>query len=100
MKLLIKFSDNYADEFDVDGFRVMTSEEWEEYQAFVKGIAWPQAFYFGTNEGIEYDTADDLLRNYTVEEISDEQAEFLQANLIPNSWAYGTWLGPHPDDAE
>ncbi len=98
MKILIKFNDNYADEFDVDGFRVYTQEEWDEFKAFASSIPWPQAFYFGTNEGIEYTSAEALFKQYEVIEITDEQGDFLIAQF--GSHGFGTLLGPDREEAE
>lgn len=56
---LVKWADNWADEMDLDGFKLMTNEE---YDAYIAG--WKKAFEYkgsytmcvGTNEDIEYDS--------------------------------------------
>lgn len=37
-QLLINFNANYADEFDIEGFIVMTEKAWEEHKAFAKSL--------------------------------------------------------------
>ncbi len=99
-RLLVTFSSNYADEFDVDGFMVMSPEEWEahkelaarkfeefdklpkdhygrtitEYGGCTDGIE----VYFGTNEQMIYETLDCYLRSFHTTELSDEEYAVLE----------------------
>ncbi|ACH62027.1 hypothetical protein MYRNA_19 [Mycobacterium phage Myrna] len=72
MPALITFSRDWADEFNVDGFKVVdTMSEAAEYkQHFAK----PRTYYFGTNEGWEDEILDESI---VVWEISDEEAATL-----------------------
>jgi len=94
--LLVTFSDDYADEFDVNGMKLFTNEEWDAYCKFAREkVVWGQGLYFGTNEGIEYDSAEDYLRCFDAKEISDEEAETIK-KLIPRAaseYGYGLFLG-------
>lgn len=76
-KLLVKFSADYADEFQVSGFTVMEKADWESYKKRAEVGEWPQSQYFGTNEGIEWQSAEDHLGDFDTVEITDEQAVFL-----------------------
>lgn len=93
--LLIKYHNNYADEFDVNGFIVMSKEDWETHikeaeEIFKKqpvketfrgsGDPRPKAIeiYFGSNESIEYRDFKDYLSSFKVTEITDQEAGFFQ----------------------
>jgi hypothetical protein len=66
-KVLIKFNDNYADEFDVSGFKVMTYDDWVEIEKdllkseYLKG---PFETYFGSNEALLFNNAEDFLSRF------------------------------------
>ena len=106
MPVLIKFSRDWADEFQAEGFRVVDSpEEADE----VKRV-WSKArtFFFGTNEGWEAEhqtgkgyihgpTYGVLANAMTFEPITDEEAESLRRlfgltngissfGIIPTYW--------------
>lgn len=79
--LLVEFNDNWADEFDVEGWFVAEEEVWEKFiQALYDS---PQKLdsgfelYFGTNEGIEYRNIKEYLKHFSVRTITDEQAKVL-----------------------
>jgi len=59
--LLIKYSDNYSDEFDVEGFKVMTQDEWKAFREQVQYGLYPYDYYIGTNELIQYADSQRLL---------------------------------------
>lgn len=73
--LLVKYSDNYADEFDAEGFQVFTKEDWKEWKSKIrfKNIR----VNFGTNESNEYGTDSEFLDCLEVKEITAEQAKVL-----------------------
>ncbi len=72
--LLIKFRDNWADEFDVSGWFVSSEEVWDAFKAQPFE---PTEIYFGTNEGIEYESKSDYLSHFKTTSISDSDAEVL-----------------------
>ena len=53
--VLVRYNDNYADEFDVDGWRVFNAEEYAEFKT-----SFPRNFTvgIGTNESIDYSEKD------------------------------------------
>ena len=72
--LLIKFKDNWADEFDISGWFVSSEETWDAFKA---QDFEPREIYFGTNEGIEYESKADYLSRFKTKAISDSDAEVL-----------------------
>lgn len=108
-QLLIKFSTNYADEFDIEGFIVWTEEKWEAHKAKVKGFfddladtplpdpgGRPNSYanrqarsievYFGTNESIFYNDYNHYLGCFEVIELSkqgyDSLKELFNRNVV------------------
>lgn len=99
-KLLVKFDSNYADEFDVAGFMVMTETQWEHHKVdaakcFEQFEKLPQdkygrrigkyggatdgiEVYFGTNEQMIYETLESYLDQFSVSEVSDSEIAVLE----------------------
>lgn len=75
-KIFVRFSDDYADEFDAEGFTIFdTIEEWNK---IVEGM--PEECIeasFGTNEYVSYDSKEDYLSAFVVKEITDDEAKFI-----------------------
>lgn len=80
-KLLVKYSADYADEFQVSGFSIMEKDTWENYVKIAKEGKWPQSRYFGSNEAIQWESVEEHLRDFKTIEITDEQAEFLEKSF-------------------
>jgi hypothetical protein len=79
--VLIKFERNWADEFDVKGFRVVSKEDWKDWHAKLK-VRTGLRFCFGTNEGWEeddWDANETWENNFKATYITDEQYEVLKA---------------------
>lgn len=58
----LRFRTSWADEFDLDGLMIVDKSWWEEHQVHAKQCRrWPKDIYFGTNESMEYDSAEDYL---------------------------------------
>lgn len=77
----VKFEDNYADEFDLDGQFICTSDTLERYKEITeKYFSENDEFYFcfGTNEELEYNSAEELLSCYEIKEITEEQYDVLE----------------------
>ena len=98
--LLIKYDSNYADEFDISGFRVMTEDKWEVIKANAK-----KAFdtrdpidelekqyrpntqfkeleiYFGTNEFMVYEEYEDWLGDFTTTTLKEREVEMLKKHF-------------------
>lgn len=128
--LLVRFSDNYADEFDVDGFKVYTPEEWEDVKEGAKKVfakvekkniaeklrittlklqdpkgyhyfrESEEEFYFGTNEAVIYSSYADWLSSYTVTEITPGQENTLDLLFGSTSYGYGIFIEPEYYDEE
>ena len=76
MAVLVKFNKNWADEFDVDGYKIYNSEaDWNDE----KGDLADHSFMFGTNEGWEEGEFED--DDFTVIGISNEEAAVLRKTL-------------------
>ncbi|MHA2280095.1 MAG: hypothetical protein ACXAC5_04365 [Promethearchaeota archaeon] len=77
-RVLVKFRDNYADEFDIEGWKIMCKESWDNYvKAMKKDVVWPQSKYFGTNEGIEWSDADEHLYCFKAIPITPEEEQII-----------------------
>ena len=80
MYLFIEYNSNWADEMDVNGFFITTKELWDErVEAFRKHFEDEPflTYYVGTNEEIEYLMFEDVLNDFTITEITEEEAKVL-----------------------
>lgn len=92
--LIVEFSRDWADEFSMEGFETLTSDEWEALQKRI--LSQGEINYsFGTNEGWEEENPKDFLSSYSTKEISLEQYNILK-ELFPK----GNGLFPSIDDFE
>ena len=95
--VLVVFEDNWADEMDLEGFKVMRKSEWEntvkEFREEKEDSDYGITFCFGTNEDNEYDSVDEALDRFTVTEISDCDAEAVK-NLFPTAKSPGFGMFP------
>jgi len=97
-KYLITYSDNWADEMDIEGFGICESDSKlniDEYLSDFKHgfkIAGSFIYCIGTNEEIEYDSFEDFKSKFTIKEITDEQYKVLYKLNIP------TGFFPEPRD--
>jgi hypothetical protein len=71
---LVKYDGNWADEMDISGFRVFTNEAWNEYLEAWGKEEYPYSFYVGTNEEVEIYDFEELVRDFTVKDITDKEA--------------------------
>lgn len=107
--VLVKFDSNYADEFDVRGFVVMTATEWDRHKVlaekvFVKKANVPLsepdqkysrrneqarrvAVYFGTNEAIVYANFKEYLSSFEVVEL--DEYEYATLKKLFTEWQDG-----------
>lgn len=71
-KYLIEYDDNYADEFDVSGFRIV--ENIHSWNNEIDNLSENDYSYcFGSNEVIEYYSSEDFCNALRITKISDEQ---------------------------
>lgn len=85
---LIQENGCWADEFDLEGFKIVEAPSEEE--AFEEVISerignrkFPIEIYFGTNESQEYETKEELLNDLSIQEITKEDYEVL-TRIFPN----------------
>ena len=101
MPLLVKFSQDWSDEFQGEGFAILTQEEWDTVIANArKSLEWAEQvflhsgqkaseyrpnweieFYFGTNEAFSFSSLEEYLDSFTVSQISEEEAAFLRLHF-------------------
>lgn len=95
MPVLVKFSKDYADEFDCKEFRVFDSNDtytaWlDKYKSkFENG---PVKRYFGTNEYLDFDDFNDFMSCLSVQEISEEEAGMFKKYFGKYSFGTGNVL--------
>jgi len=77
MGKLIKFEKDYADEFDVVGYRVMTNTELKQYLLAAEKASYPKEMYFGTNEAVEFHSFDDFVNSLEIVDMSAEAAQVI-----------------------
>lgn len=92
-KVLVKFSDEYNDEFTCQEFTVFDSQEdldnlISKYDNRIQtnGVA---KVYFGTNEFLEYYSVDQFLNTLNVFEITDQEAEVFKKFFGQTSFGTG-----------
>lgn len=90
MYYLVKFSKDWADEFDVYGFAVFKKEEWEDlYKKLKENKNEPAGSVgFGTNEGWEDETIGDFIENVEIVPISKEEKVLLKKVFGKNDFGY------------
>ena len=92
MKKLVKFNTDWADEMTIEGFEVFTDEEWQAYKDGVEAAFKETDYhevYFGTNEFNGYGSAEEFLGEFTVTEITEEEAFTLGKLFKPSFYGYG-----------
>ena len=81
MKYLLEISADYCDEFSVEGFQVLTVDEYKIYQFAVNNQdKYTDDIYigFGTNQELYYDSFSDLLKDIRIKEISNNDSRVLE----------------------
>lgn len=79
--VLVKWSADWADEFNTDGFLIATKEHWNQYIKNLQEKYQHVSIYFGTNEGWEDMPVKDYIFNCHVSDISDEEKSVLQSHF-------------------
>lgn len=78
MSTLIKWSSNWADEMDVEGFVIVNDEDLQLFKENLEKINRPFYVYIGTNEEIGYDKVEHLKRELEFMELSEQQEKILR----------------------
>lgn len=92
----IKYFDNYADEFDIEGFRIMSNEMWEDWlknakKAFSDAdeLDEPVYYYFGSNEAVEYeDGFAGFLNSFQIQDVSLARAAHIENCFYSNRMGF------------
>lgn len=80
------FSDNWADEMDLEGFRLMTEDEKDEMiKDIKKRFRSGGSIGFGSNESNEYEDADEVLGTLSYEQITKAEYDTI-ARVIGTSF--------------
>ncbi len=94
---LVKFEDNYADEFDVEGFKTFTPEEFESWERKLKLVFDHEnhvEIYFGTNEYCGYCSLLEYQSCLTISSIFATDVDFIRAHITTSEYGYGHFLDP------
>lgn len=77
--ILVKLDYCWADEFDVKTFWVTTEESFNDFKALLVKypLSWDDEFYYGTNEGVNFESSEALLNALDVELISEQYYDSL-----------------------
>lgn len=83
-KYIVRYSGNWADEMDLEGFSLMDGEELNKYietakKFFATGDTY--SFYVGTNEEVEYESLEDFLNDFTATAICDADHAVFQEHM-------------------
>lgn len=80
---LLTFSEDWADEFQVEGFAIFSQEQLTALKAAVEALDpnWCDEFYFGSNEEIMLSKNKVHTIIFSFKEITEEQVETLK--LVP-----------------
>lgn len=94
MRLLIKQTCDYADEFYTHGFAIYTQQEWDDHlqnvrKRFEENSGKPIEKYFGTNEYIEFHDLGEYVNSFDIKELPDRDAFAIEKHL---GKSYGTML--------
>lgn len=97
MPILVLFHDNWADEFNVEGFNLYDSiDEWNEYLDNLREDYGDNSFTmpFGSNQEIDYENVDDYASSFKVIEITEAEHDFIVEKLLGGSkWkSFGHFL--------
>jgi hypothetical protein len=91
---LIRYADDYEDEFEVSGFVVLTSREMNDFDTALNVLetimeSTELSFYFGTNEEMVYDDFKFFLEAISVSVLSKSEGAFMLKQ-------FGKSYGTHP----
>ena len=84
MMWLIKFTDNWADEMDTEGFSIMSTGQFTQWAKTVEEVAkkidegHSFEWYIGTNELINWNSGKNFKEAFSCEVIADKEAEVLK----------------------
>ena len=95
MYYLVKYSDNWADEMDIDGFALLTEELYDEFISMVNKIrellraGETFEYYVGSNEFIFYDDEKYFADSFKTQRITSLAFEFIHVYICAPELTYG-----------
>lgn len=85
MSTLIKWSSNWADEMDVEGFVIVNDEDLRLFKENLEKINDPITISVGTNEWIDFENGDSLEKTLHFRTLTEEQEKVMK-ELFADSW--------------
>ena len=82
--VMLVYKDDYADEFDVEGFAFLKEDDWEYIKREASETSFPRDIGFGSNESIEYDTHEQFISMFKVAPITEALIEELKRIFYMN----------------
>lgn len=79
-KLILHYSDNYADEFDVEGYQAITKSQYDRIMMYMESYFITNRvyeWYFGSNEYICYQNYKDFFNAFSTTLISEDEYDTL-----------------------
>lgn len=78
MKVLIKWEEDWADEFDMVGFIILEKEVFDNLINRINSAVYPFEAYFGTNEAYTFEEPQDVISKMQVKTITDGDSTELE----------------------
>lgn len=72
-KVLLKWSTNWADEMDIEGYILTSKDKSDDWKKKLKTVDFSFSLQIGTNEDIEYSSGEDLISEVSLKNITDEE---------------------------
>ena len=96
MQKLINYDFCYADEFDVQGYWILTEDQYKKFNETVTDFFNEghkvEEYYFGTNEWIDINEISEILHPNYISDIPDHEAEIIKSRIGDQSgmvnWEY------------
>lgn len=81
--VLIVFDSNWADEVDIEGFKIVKKEYWENVKLGLEhgDDLFPFSYSIGTNQEDEINTKEEFLRTFRAKEITEGEVSTLMSLL-------------------
>ncbi len=81
VKFLVKFDCNWADEMDLEGFAIMTPAVYNYRCKEINASNYPVTWYFGTNQEVIFESADEVFKCFDVTVLNSVESEFLEKRV-------------------
>jgi hypothetical protein len=88
---LVRWTASWADEMDVDGFKIFTPGKWEDFKSKLKNRKEQFEIFVGSNESIDYKNGNQLLKELDVTEITDEEYHVIK-KLIGTKFGHNDFI--------